>query len=189
MPYATKIKSSGAQAVLTGNWGNDLTLLVRSLREVGSDARLYTFYGNALGVPAAIGEAGIGAVLAVAEWQPNVGGKASDDFYAAFKRRFPEPKDDYVHARMQVMVEMLAAAIERSGSTRPPRWRARSKARASMLRRSAGCTKRRCAPPTTSCSSRWSSASWTAPAHPASAMTSKARASASARCAGSTPLR
>ena len=117
IPYAAKIKATGAQAVLTGNWGNDLTLLVRSLREVGSDARLYTFYGNALGAPAAIGEAGIGAVLAVAEWHPNLGGKASDDFYAAFRRRFTEPKDDYVHARMQVMVEMLAAAIERAGST------------------------------------------------------------------------
>jgi len=117
IPYATKIKASGAQAVLTGNWGNDLTLLVRALREVGSDARLYTFYGNALGVPAAIGDAGIGAVLAVAEWQPNAGGRASDDFYAAFRRRFPAPQDDYVHARMQVMIEMLAAAITRAGST------------------------------------------------------------------------
>ncbi len=117
IPYAAKIKATGAQAVLTGNWGNDLTLLVRALREVGSEARLYTFYGNALGAPAAIGEAGIGAVLAVAEWHPNLGGKASDDFYAAFRRRFSEPKDDYVHARMQVMVEMLAAAIERAGST------------------------------------------------------------------------
>lgn len=117
IPYAAKIKASGAQAVLTGNWGNDLTLLVRALREVGSDARLYTFYGNALGAPAAIGEAGIGAVVAVAEWQPNVGGKASDDFYAAFRKRFPRPEDDYVHARMQVMVEMLVAAIERAGST------------------------------------------------------------------------
>jgi branched-chain amino acid transport system substrate-binding protein len=117
LPYAAKIKASGAQAVLTGNWGNDLTLLVRALREAGSDAKLYTFYGNALGAPAAIGEAGIGAVLAVAEWQPNVGGKPSEDFYAAFRRRFPAPQDDYVHARMQVMVEMLAAAIERAGST------------------------------------------------------------------------
>jgi ABC-type branched-subunit amino acid transport system substrate-binding protein len=59
-----------------------------ALREVGSDARLYTFYGNALGAPAAIGEAGVGRVLAVAEWHPNVGGKASDAFYAAFRRRF-----------------------------------------------------------------------------------------------------
>src|SRR4051812_27212668 len=52
LPYAAKIKASGAQAVISGNWGNDLTLLVRALREVGSDAKLYTFYGNALGAPA-----------------------------------------------------------------------------------------------------------------------------------------
>lgn len=117
LPYAAKIKASGAQAVLTGNWGNDLTLLVRALREVGSEARLYTFYGNALGVPAAVGDAGIGRVLAVAEWHPNLGGQASEDFYAAFKSRFAEPKDDYVHVRMQVLVEMLSRAIEAAGTT------------------------------------------------------------------------
>ena len=117
LPYAAKIKVSGAQAVLTSNWGNDLTLLVRALREVGSDAKLYTFYGNALGAPAAIGEAGIGRVLAVAEWQPNVGGVQSDSFYAAFRQRFAQPQDDYMHARMHLMIEMLAVAIERAGST------------------------------------------------------------------------
>ena len=115
MPYATKIRASGAQAVLTGNWGNDLTLMVKSLHELGVGARFYTFYGNALGVPGVLGEAGVGSVLAVAEWQPNAGGAATEDFYASFRRRFPDPKDDYVHARMQVMVEMLAAAIERAG--------------------------------------------------------------------------
>jgi branched-chain amino acid transport system substrate-binding protein len=117
LPYAAKVKASGAQAVLTGNWGNDLTLLVRALREVGSEARLYTFYGNALGAPAAIGEAGIGRVIAVAEWHPNLGDAASDRFYAAFRQRFPDPRDDYVHARMHAMVEMLVAAIERAGTT------------------------------------------------------------------------
>ena len=35
LPYAQKIKASGAQAVITGNWGNDLTLLVKAAREVG----------------------------------------------------------------------------------------------------------------------------------------------------------
>lgn len=117
LPYALKIKASGAQAVLTGNWGNDLTLLIKAAREAGVTARFYTFYGNALGAPAAIGEAGIGRVLAVAEWHPNVGGLASDAFYKDFRVRFPKPEDDYVHARMQVMVEMLAAAIEKAGST------------------------------------------------------------------------
>ena len=116
LPYAAKIQASGAQAVLTGNWGNDLTLLVKAVREVGAAVKFYTFFGNALGAPAAIGEAGVGAVHAVAEWHPNLGGAASDSFYAAFRQRFPEPRDDYVHARMQVLVEMLAAAIERAGS-------------------------------------------------------------------------
>jgi branched-chain amino acid transport system substrate-binding protein len=119
LPYALKIKASGAQAVVTGNWGNDLTLLVKSAREAGVTARFYTFYGNALGAPAAIGEAGLGRVLAVAEWHPNVGGVASDTFYDAFRARFPKPEDDYVHARMHAMVEMLAAAIEQAGSADP----------------------------------------------------------------------
>jgi len=103
--------------VLTGNWGNDLTLLIKALREVGVEARIHSFYGNALGAPAAIGEAGVGRVLAVAEWHPNVDTPASRDFHAAFRARFPKPEEDYQHARMQVMVEMLAAAIERAGST------------------------------------------------------------------------
>jgi len=119
LPYASKIKASGAQAVLTGNWGNDLTLLIRAAREVGLDARFYTFYGNALGVPAALGEAGVDRVLAVAEWHPNLGTPASDKFYAGFRERFPKPEDDYVHMRMQAMVEMLAAAIEKAGGTDP----------------------------------------------------------------------
>jgi branched-chain amino acid transport system substrate-binding protein len=117
LPYAMKVKASGAQAVLTGNWGNDLTLLVKALREVGVEARIYSFYGNALGAPAAIGEAGVGRVIAVAEWHPNVDTPASRDFHTAFRARFPKPDEDYQHARMQVMVEMLVAAIERAGST------------------------------------------------------------------------
>ncbi len=116
LPYVTKIKASGAQAVLTGNWGNDLTLLIKAARDIGLDAKFYTFYGNALGVPAALGEAGIDRVLAVAEWHPNVGTPSSDAFYATFRQRFPRPEDDYLHARMQAMVEVLVQAIERAES-------------------------------------------------------------------------
>ena len=116
LPYATKIHASGAQAVVTGNWGQDLTQLVRAARDLGLPLHFYTFYGNALGVPAALGDAGVGRVLAVAEWHPNLGDAASEAFYAAFRRRFPDPRDDYVHARMQLLVEMLVTAIERAGS-------------------------------------------------------------------------
>ena len=117
MPYAAKIKASGAQAVLTGNWGNDLTLLVKAAKEVGYEGRFYTFYGNALGAPAAIGEAGIGKVIAVADWFPNMPGAASEAFYQSFRQRFPKPQDDYVHMRMQLMIEALAQSLEKTGVT------------------------------------------------------------------------
>ena len=116
IPYAVKIKSSGAQAVLTGNWGNDLTLLVKAAKEVGYEGKFYTFYGNALGVPAALGEAGVGRVLAVAEWFPNLPGAASEALYQSFRQRFPKPQDDYVHMRMQLVIEALAQSIEKAGS-------------------------------------------------------------------------
>jgi len=112
IPYVTKIKASGAQAVVTGNFSADLTLLIKAAKDVGFDGKFYTFYGNALGAPAAIGDAGIGKVLAVADWLPNVQTKGSEDFYTSFRARFPQPQDDYVHMRMQLMVESLAQAVE-----------------------------------------------------------------------------
>jgi branched-chain amino acid transport system substrate-binding protein len=121
-PYAAKIKSSGAGAVMTGNFGNDLTLLIKACKEVGFEGKFYTFYGNALGAPAAIGEAGIGKVIAVADWLPNVGApdgivkgarqREADSFMQAFRKRFTKPEDDYVHMRMQLMIEALAQALQ-----------------------------------------------------------------------------
>jgi branched-chain amino acid transport system substrate-binding protein len=119
LPYATKIRASGAQAVVTGNWGNDLTLLVKAVRDLGLPVKFYTFYGNALGVPATLGDAGVGAVLAVAEWHPNIGNAASDALVTGFRQRYPDPKDDYLHARMQAMVELLAQAMERAKTVDP----------------------------------------------------------------------
>ena len=115
IPYAVKIKASGAQAVLTGNWGNDLTLLIKAAKEVGFEGKFYTFYGNALGVPAALGDAGVGKVIAVADWFPNVAGASSEAFYQSFRQRYPKPQDDYVHMRMQLMIESLAQSIEKAG--------------------------------------------------------------------------
>ena len=125
-PYAAKIKASGAGTVLTGNFGNDLTLLIKACKEVGFEGKFYTFYGNALGAPAAIGEAGIGKVIAVADWLPNVGApdgivkgvrqREADAFMQAFRTRFPSPQDDYVHMRMQLMMEALAQALHGTNS-------------------------------------------------------------------------
>ena len=118
-PYIAKIRASGADAVITGNWGNDLTLLVKAAREQGLDTHFYTFYGNSLGAPAALGDAGVKHVVAVADWHPNAGGAASDAYYEAFRTRFPAPADDYLFLRMPLMIEMLAQAMEKAHSADP----------------------------------------------------------------------
>ncbi|WP_250502222.1 branched-chain amino acid ABC transporter substrate-binding protein [Caballeronia sp. AZ7_KS35] len=118
-PYIAKIRASGADAVITGNWGNDLTLLVKAAREQGLDTKFYTFYGNSLGAPAALGDAGVKRVIAVADWHPNAGSAASDAYYRAFRARYPAAADDYLVARMPLMVEMLAAAMTRAKSADP----------------------------------------------------------------------
>ena len=122
LPYAQKIKLKtdevkGESAVITGNWGNDLTLLIKAAKDAGYEGKFYTFYGNALGAPAAIGDAGVGKVVAAVEWLPNVPGARSEDFYKTFHQRFPKPEDDYVHLRMQLMIEALAQAIDKTGTT------------------------------------------------------------------------
>jgi len=118
IPYANNIKASGAQAIITGNWGNDLSLLVRATRDIGLDTGFYTFYANDLGISTAIGDAGVGRTLAVMEWHPNAGagldtqtGAASDRFYQTFTQRFPDPMACLLRLRMQLMIEMLAKAI------------------------------------------------------------------------------
>src|SRR5690606_4653708 len=92
--YIAKIKASGADTVVTGNWGNDLTLLVKAARQFGLNAKCYTFYCNSLGAPAAIGDAGVNRVRAVAEWHPNAEGiepeTASACFTEAFRTRYPQ---------------------------------------------------------------------------------------------------
>ncbi len=117
LPYIQKIQSSGAQAVITGNWGNDLTLLVKAAKEAGFDGKFYTFYGNALGVPSAIGDAGVDKVIAVAEWMPNTPNKSAEQLYQQFLKRFTKQSEDYMHLRMQVMLEMLSSAVDQSKKT------------------------------------------------------------------------
>ena len=61
-PYVSKIGASGAQAVITGNWGNDLALLIKASKDAGLKVDYYTYYGGIVGTPPAIGESGVGHV-------------------------------------------------------------------------------------------------------------------------------
>jgi branched-chain amino acid transport system substrate-binding protein len=119
-PYAGKIRSSGADTVIAASFGNDLTLLIRSGREVGLQVNYYTFYANGLGVPGAIGDAGVGKVKLITEWHNSaVQSDAMERYYTAFKQKNPDPKDEFISFPGKIAIEMLARAIDKAKSTDP----------------------------------------------------------------------
>lgn len=115
-PYAAKIKASGAHAIITGNWGNDLALLVRAAREAGVGATFYTFYAGSLGAVTAIGAAGADRVKQVNEWHSNVPSRELERYAERYSTRF---REDFYFQRINTLTEMLAAAIAQARSAEP----------------------------------------------------------------------
>jgi branched-chain amino acid transport system substrate-binding protein len=117
-PYIAKIRASGADTVVTGNWGNDLTLLVKAAREANLNVNFYTFYAGSLGAVTAIGEAGDGRVKQVNEWHANVPSKEAEAYAKRYKAKYGE---DWFFFRANTLVDMLARAVQKAGSADPVR--------------------------------------------------------------------
>jgi len=115
-PYVAKIQASGADTVITGNWGSDLTLLIKAAKEANLRATFYTYYAALKGAPAAIGTAGIGKVKYVGIWNVNNETGAGNDIATAFKAKY---HDDFTWMVTYSVVKMLSNAIKESNSTDP----------------------------------------------------------------------
>jgi len=119
--YITKVKASGAQALLTSNWGPDFNLLMKAGNEGGLDVKYYTFSAHLNGAPTAMGDGGGNRVLAVLEGHDNMGSELgntkADEWVKGF--RATDPGIDYPWINFQTMFDMLAAAINKAGNTDP----------------------------------------------------------------------
>ena len=58
-PYIAKIKASGADSVITGNWGQDIALLLKAAADAGLQTDWYTYYAGGAGGPTAIKQTGL----------------------------------------------------------------------------------------------------------------------------------
>lgn len=118
-PYIAKIRAANADTVITGNWGTDLTLLIRAARDAGLNANFYTYYAGVIGTPTAMGAAGAERVRMVAYWHPNIERYPGEDLYTGFKKKFGE---EFYTVAAYNAVAMLAEAIKRNnGNTEPLR--------------------------------------------------------------------
>jgi branched-chain amino acid transport system substrate-binding protein len=115
-PYVDKVKASGADSVITGDWGNDLALLTRAGVDGGLDVNWYTFYADSGDVLRALGDKGVGRVVKVSVWHENVDSKELLDRAAVFKEKYGA---DWSDAQVRPMMEMLARAIDTAGEADP----------------------------------------------------------------------
>jgi branched-chain amino acid transport system substrate-binding protein len=116
-PYITKIKASGAQALLTGNWGPDMNLLIKSGIEAGANLSYYTFYAHLAGGPTAIGPAGDGKVFAVMPFSENVAVETKNASAEAWAKSFRDThKFDFYSAGFRTIFEMVQAGVNKAGS-------------------------------------------------------------------------
>ena len=117
-PYVAKIKASGADAVITGNWSNDMALLFKAGKDAGLKVTWYTYYADALGAPTAIGRDGNGVVKVVTSYHTNVSPDLDPDV-VAFKKRFTGKEDEFAYYRLNTAFSMFAAAAQKAKSNDP----------------------------------------------------------------------
>src|ERR1700759_863530 len=87
-PYVAKIKASGADSVVTGNWGQDIALLLKAAADSGLKVNWYTYYAGGAGGPTAIKQTGLDhQVFQISEGIPNSGNKAAMDFEKDFRAK------------------------------------------------------------------------------------------------------
>jgi branched-chain amino acid transport system substrate-binding protein len=119
-PYIAKIKASGADSIITGNWGSDLALLIKAAKDAGLKSHFYTFYAGAVGAPTAIGEAGIDRVKVVSYHSEAGFTEEGRKYVADYKTRHGQIDDPYTQAAANA-IGMLAAAMEKANGVEPAR--------------------------------------------------------------------
>jgi branched-chain amino acid transport system substrate-binding protein len=116
-PYIAKIKASGADTVVTGNWGQDIALLLKAAADAGLRVNWYTYYAGGSGGPTAVKQAGLNhQVFQVSEGFANVDNKSSQEFEKVFRAK---TGISVWYPRAVNEMRMFAAAADSAKSLEP----------------------------------------------------------------------
>ncbi len=114
-PYVAKIKASGADTLVTGNWGQDMTLLIKAITEAGLKIPIYAYYAGVSGTPTALAAAGDIEVYQIAYNHSNYPGEIGA-MATEFKKKY---NDDFYTFSIYNGVVLLAEAIKKAKSSDP----------------------------------------------------------------------
>ena len=115
-PYVAKIKASGADSVITGNWGSDMALLIKAAKEANLNVNFYTYYAGTTGVPTAMGASGEGKVFSVSYWHPNEPKFKGQDIVESMKKK---TNDDFYTLATYNSIRVLADSINKAKTVDP----------------------------------------------------------------------
>jgi branched-chain amino acid transport system substrate-binding protein len=117
-PYVAKIRASGADSVVTGSWGNDLSLLIKASNEAGLNVNYYTLLAAFFGTPSAIGASGVGRVKTIYAWNINAADPVWEKTLLEAKAKYHGVTNmDYLPVYR--VMEILASATKKAGTTDP----------------------------------------------------------------------
>ena len=113
-PYVAKIRASGADTVITSNWGSDLTLLMKAAKDFGLNINFFTMNANNPGTPAQMGSWGAEKVGVLWNWGHNAPTPELEKIYVAYKKKFDE---DFIFAAHWNSMNMLSTAVQKAKSS------------------------------------------------------------------------
>lgn len=117
-PYVERIRESGADTVITGDWGADLALLIQALRAANLPVTVYTYHAHVAGTPAAIGPGGDGRIRYIGSWAPNERSFSGADLREDYARK---TGGDFHSKAGYDAIRLLAEGIRKAGTTDPVR--------------------------------------------------------------------
>src|ERR1700759_1037100 len=116
-PYIAKIKASGADSVITGNWGQDFALLLKAAADAGLRVNWYTYYAGGPGGPTALKQANLNnQVFQVYNGFANIDKAPSQAFEKAFRSKYGF---SFFYPAAFNEMRMLAAAADKAKSLEP----------------------------------------------------------------------
>ena len=118
-PYITKIMASGAEVVMTGDWGQDLKLFLQQGAALGWKVKVGNYFLDDPLVMQTVAKAAIGQITADA-YLSTVDTKENRDFVKAWRARYPDAPISYRYptltcARCVNAVVWVGDVIKRAG--------------------------------------------------------------------------
>lgn len=114
-PYVAKIKESGADTIVTGNWGQDMTLFMKALGDSGLKIPVYAYYAGVSGTPTALAATKGLDVYQIAYNHANYSGRLGQ-LADSFQKKF---NDDFYAFALYNGLVMTSDAMAKAKSTDP----------------------------------------------------------------------